>query len=90
MSGPTKECLLSMARACALLRLAVGSPLMASMRSPTPKRPSRLMEPPWMTLRITIPKPSLAVLTVIPAKGGFWIRTQFPPRSILPSASTAH
>lgn len=83
MSGPTRECLRSMARACALLRLAVGSPLMARMRSPAPKRPSRLMEPPWMTLRISIPKPSLTVLTVIPAQGGRGIRTrsarQFPP-----------
>lgn len=96
MSGPTRECLRSMARACALLRWAVGSPLMARIRSPTPRRPSRLMEPPWMMLRISIPKPSLAVLTVIPEEeeeegSELGARRSAPPlphASVLPSGSS--
>lgn len=68
MSGPIRECLLSSARAWALVRLAVGSLFTAKMRSPTPSRPSRLMEPPWMMLRISIPGPSFMALTVIPVR----------------------
>lgn len=66
MSGPMSECRLSIARACALVKLVVDSSLMDRMQSPTPIRPSRLIEPPWMTLRTIIPKPSLLELTVIP------------------------
>lgn len=66
MSDPMRECLRSMARACALVRFPAASPLMARMRSPTPKRPSRLMAPPWMILRISIPTPSFTAQTVIP------------------------
>lgn len=66
MSGPISECRLSSARACALVKLVVDSSLMDRMQSPTPIRPSRLIEPPWITLRTTIPKPSLLELTVIP------------------------
>lgn len=73
-SGPMRECRRSMARAWALVRLAVGSPLMARMRSPTPRRPSRLMEPPWIMLRISIPKPSFMALTVIPLRWGWGVK----------------
>lgn len=67
ISGPMTECLRSMALALALVRLEVGSPLMAKMASPTPSLPSWLTEPPWTTLRTSMPEPSLIALTDIPA-----------------------
>lgn len=63
-----RECLLSMARACALVKLVVGSSFIDSIQSPTPIRPSRLIEPPWIMLRTIIPEPSLLELTVIPLR----------------------
>lgn len=82
MSGPIRECLRSKARAWALLRLAVGSPFTARMRSPTPSRPSRLMEPPWMMLRISIPRPSFTALTVIPVRWSEHTRISLSFRSL--------
>lgn len=67
ISGPMTECLRSMALALALLRSEVSSPSMAKMASPTPSLPSWLTEPPWTTLRTSMPEPSLIALTVIPA-----------------------
>lgn len=67
ISGPMTECLRSMALALALVRSEAGSPLMAKMASPTPSLPSWLTEPPWSTLRTSMPEPSLIALTDIPA-----------------------
>lgn len=67
ISGPMTECLRSMALAWALVRLDVGSLLMAKMTSPTPSLPSWQTEPPWTTLRTSMPEPSLIALTDMPA-----------------------
>lgn len=67
ISGPMTEFRRSMALAWALVKLDVGSLLIAKMMSPTPSLPSWQTEPPWATLRTSMPEPSLIALTDMPA-----------------------